>query len=67
MVLATLPIAYYSEVYNNRKIPLLAGLFALICSQVMFMEARVYWLMVLARFLQGASSAVIWTVGLALL
>jgi MFS transporter, DHA1 family, solute carrier family 18 (vesicular amine transporter), member 1/2 len=67
MVLTTLPIAYYSEVYHNRKIPLLAGLVALICSQVMFMEAHAYWLMVLARFVQGASSAVIWTVGLALL
>jgi MFS transporter, DHA1 family, solute carrier family 18 (vesicular amine transporter), member 1/2 len=67
LVLATLPIAYYSEVYHNRKIPLLAGLVALIGSQIMFMEAPAYWLMVFARFLQGISSAVVWTVGLALL
>jgi DHA1 family solute carrier family 18 vesicular amine transporter 1/2 len=31
------------------------------------MEAPTYWLMILARFLQGVSSTVIWTVGLALL
>lgn len=33
----------------------------------MFMEAPVYWVMILARVLQGISSTVIWTVGLALL
>lgn len=33
----------------------------------MFMEAPTYWLMIIARFLQGISSTVIWTVGLALL
>lgn len=67
LVLSTPPIAHFSEVYRNRKIPLLAGLIALIGSQIMFMEAPVYWLMILARLLQGVSSTVIWTVGLALL
>ena len=67
LVLATPPIAHYSEVYRNRKIPLLIGLAALIGSQVMFMEAPAYWVMILARSLQGVSSAVIWSVGLALL
>ena len=60
-------MAHFSEVYRNRKTPLLAGLIALIGAQIMFMEAPAYWLMVLARFLQGVSSTVIWTVGLALL
>ena len=67
MVLATPPVAHFSEVYRNRKIPLLTGLIALVGSQIMFMEAPTYWLMILARFLQGVSSTVIWTVGLALL
>ena len=67
LVLSTPPVAHYSEVYRNRKIPLLTGLIALVGSQIMFMEAPVYWLMILARFLQGVSSTVIWTVGLALL
>ena len=60
-------MAHYSEVYRNRKIPLFAGLAALAGSQVMFMEAPGYWLMILARLLQGVSATVIWTVGLALL
>ena len=67
LVLSTPPIAHYSEVYRNRKVPLLAGLVALIGSQIMFMEAPTYWLMIIARFLQGVSSTVIWTIGLALL
>lgn len=67
MVLTTPPIAYYSEVYRSRKVPILIGLVALIASQVMFMEAPAYWLMALARILQGLSSTVMWTVGLALL
>jgi len=67
MVLSIPPVAHYSEVCRNRKILLLAGLIALVGSQIMFMEARVYWLMILARFLQGVSSTVIWTLGLAIL
>lgn len=31
------------------------------------MEAPTYWLMVLARIIQGISSSIIWVVGLALL
>ena len=67
LVLSTPLIAHFSEVYRNRKIPLLTGLIALVGSQIMFMEAPVYWLMILARLLQGISSTVTWTVGLALL
>jgi DHA1 family solute carrier family 18 vesicular amine transporter 1/2 len=67
LVLTTPLIAHYSEVYRNRKIPLIAGLVSLAVSQIMFMEAPAYWLMVLARVLQGLSATVIWTVGLALL
>jgi DHA1 family solute carrier family 18 vesicular amine transporter 1/2 len=66
-VVSTPPVAHFSEAYHNRKVPLLAGLVALVGAQIMFMEAPAYWLMILARFLQGVSSTVIWTVGLALL
>jgi MFS family permease len=65
--LSTPLLAHYSEVYHDRKIPLLGGLVALLGSQVMFMEAPAYWVMVLARSLQGVSSAVVWTIGLSLL
>jgi len=47
--------------------PLLGGLVGLAGAQIMFMFAPTYWLMVIARILQGISSTVVWTVGLALL
>ena len=66
-MVATPPVAHYSEVYRNRKIPLLASFVALAGSQVILMEAPAYWPMVLARCLQGLNATIIWTVGLALL
>ncbi|KAL6300266.1 major facilitator superfamily domain-containing protein [Sparassis latifolia] len=63
----TPPIALFSERYKSRKTPLIIGLFALVGAQIMLMEAPKYWVMVLARILQGMSSSVVWVVGLALL
>lgn len=65
--IATIPIALYSEKFNARKYPMVAGTIILVGSQIMFMEAPVYWLMCLARVLQGLGSTMIWVVGLALL
>jgi predicted MFS family arabinose efflux permease len=56
-----------SEKYSARRLPLVAGLVLLTGSQVMFMEAPTYWVMCLARVLQGISSSMVWIVGLALL
>ncbi len=56
-----------SEKYNNRTYPLIAGQLILIGSQIMLMEAPKYWVMIIARILQGVSSSMIWVVGLALL
>ncbi|KAI0047648.1 MFS general substrate transporter [Auriscalpium vulgare] len=67
LVISTPPIAWVSERYNSRKGPLMMGLLALVGSQVMLMEAPTYWVMVVARVLQGVSSSVVWVVGLALL
>ncbi|KAI0762569.1 MFS general substrate transporter [Fomes fomentarius] len=66
LVVSTPPIAYLSERYKNRKIPLLCGQVALIGSQIMLMEAPMFWVMTLARVAQGISASVIWVVGLAL-
>ena len=63
----TPPIAFLTEHYENRRIPLIVGQTALIGAQIMLMEAPAYWLMVVARITQGISSAVVWTVALALL
>lgn len=57
----------FSERYDVRRMPLIIGLVALLGSQVMLMEAPNYWVMVLARILQGVSSSMVWIVGLALL
>ncbi|KZV61838.1 MFS general substrate transporter [Peniophora sp. CONT] len=67
LVLSTPPIAWASERYKSRQIPLIAGLLALAGSQIMLMEAPSYWVMALARALQGISSSVVWIVALALL
>ena len=64
---ATPVIATLSEKYNSRKYPLLIGQLTLIGSQILLMEAKAYWVMIIARLIQGISSAVIWVVGLALL
>lgn len=47
--------------------PLIFGLLALTGSQIMLMEAPSYWVMALARVIQGISSSAVWIVGLALL
>jgi predicted MFS family arabinose efflux permease len=46
---------------------MLVGIVILIGSQVMLMEAPVYWLMCFARVLQGIGSSFVWVAGLALL
>ncbi|THH30179.1 hypothetical protein EUX98_g4004 [Antrodiella citrinella] len=67
LVATTPPIAFLSERYINRQHPLLLGQVFLMGSQVLLMEAPTYWVMILARVLQGISSSVIWVVGLAML
>ncbi|SJL13831.1 uncharacterized protein ARMOST_17279 [Armillaria ostoyae] len=67
LAIAIIPVAVWSEKYDARKLPLVAGVFILIGSQIMFMEAPAYWLMCFARTLQGVGSTMVWVVGLALL
>jgi hypothetical protein len=43
------------------------GLLALSGSQILLMESGKYWIMAIARVLQGISAAVVWTAGLALM
>lgn len=51
----------------GRKTPLLWGLIGLIASTLMFAIAHTFWLLVVARALQGIAAAMTWTAGLALL
>ncbi|KAJ7748535.1 major facilitator superfamily domain-containing protein [Mycena maculata] len=67
LVLSTIPIAMFTERYNVRRSPLIAGLIVIIGSQIMLMEAPNYAVMCAARVLQGIGDSIIWVVGLALL
>ncbi|KAK0189512.1 MFS general substrate transporter [Armillaria mellea] len=55
-IMASLPIAIWSEARNTRKFPYVAGILIVIISQVIFMEAPSYWVMCLARCLHGMGS-----------
>jgi len=59
--------AWISERYKTRRLPMLAGIVGLIGSTIMFMLAPNYAVLVVARVLQGLASAIIWTVGVALI
>ncbi|KZP00783.1 MFS general substrate transporter [Calocera viscosa TUFC12733] len=65
--IGTVLAAWISERYNTRRLPMLAGMVALIGSIIMFMLAPTYAVLVVARVLQGLASAIIWTVGVALI
>ncbi|TFK57595.1 MFS general substrate transporter [Heliocybe sulcata] len=67
LVISTPPIVMLCERYNTRQMPFVLGMLFLIGSQVLLMEAPTYWVMCLARIIQGVSSSVVWVVGLALL
>lgn len=66
LVVSTIPIAILSEKYETRAWPLNIGMLLLIGSQIMLMFAPVYWVMCVARVLQGIASSTVWIVGLAL-
>ncbi|OXG80543.1 hypothetical protein C348_03667 [Cryptococcus neoformans Gb118] len=65
--LCTLPVAYFFHKYPFRRIPLIVAVIVLELSLILFMLATPYWAMVISRFLQGASSTVVWSVGFALI
>ncbi|ODO00821.1 hypothetical protein L198_03148 [Cryptococcus wingfieldii CBS 7118] len=63
----TFPIAYFFHRHPYRRAPLVAAVIILELSLVLFMLAKPYWTMVVSRFLQGAASTVVWSVGFALI
>ena len=66
LLLATFPVAILTDRYG-RKAPMLWGLVGLAVTTLVFAFSTQYWLLVLARFLQGASGAATWLPGMALL
>ncbi|EFW99181.1 major facilitator superfamily transporter amine [Grosmannia clavigera kw1407] len=60
-------VGMYADHTSSRRLPLLMGLVALAGATVMLCVGRSIGLFVAGRLMQGASAAVVWSVGLALL
>lgn len=61
ILICTLPVAYFFHKYPFRRIPLVIAVIVLELALVLFMLANPFWAMVVSRFLQGASSTVVWS------
>ncbi len=66
LLAVTLPLGALADRVGRRR-PMLLGLFGLGATTLLFVFAKSYWLLVLARALQGAAGAATWIPGLALL
>ncbi|WWD20223.1 hypothetical protein CI109_104699 [Kwoniella shandongensis] len=67
ILVCTLPVAWFFHKYPYRRNPLVGAILVLQGSLVLFMLAKPYWVMVVSRFLQGAASTIVWSVGFALI
>lgn len=56
-----------SDKFQNRKIPMLAGLLGLLIATALFPFAVEYWQLALARVAQGVSSGATWSIGLSMI
>lgn len=63
----TFPVAFFFHRYPFRRGPLIVAVVIMEGSFLMFMLANPYWCMIISRFIQGACSCVVWSVGLALI
>ncbi len=66
LLLATFPVAIITDRYGRRA-PMLWGLAGLAATTLVFAVSKQYWLLVLARFLQGIAGSATWLPGMALL
>ena len=66
LLLATFPVALVTDRFGRRR-PMLWGLAGLGVTTLVFAFSHQYWLLVLARGLQGVSGAATWLPGMALL
>ena len=63
----SLVVGIFADLGSSRKLSFLTGLIALLIATTMLFLGQSVAIIALARVLQGASAAVVWTVGLALL
>ena len=63
------PIAGFlaDRLFSSRKLPFLLGLILCLLSTILLALGRSVAVLAIARFLQGASGGVVWTIGLAIL
>ena len=66
LLAATFPVALLTDRYGRRA-PMLWGLAGLGITTLVFAVSKQFWLLVLARFLQGAAGSATWLPGMALL
>ena len=66
LLAATLPVGRLTDRHGRRAV-MLVGLLGLGATTLLFAFAKAYWLLVLARALQGAAGAATWLPGMALL
>ncbi|KAI8985125.1 major facilitator superfamily domain-containing protein [Pilobolus umbonatus] len=67
LLIATPIFAILSDRYQNRRYPMIGGMFGLVVSTVSFAYADTYALLVIARVAQGVAGGASWTIGLGLL
>ena len=66
--LITAPIcAFYVDHYHSRRVPWFIGLAGIVAGNVLFGVGNSFGLLLASRLLQGAASAILYTVGLAVL
>ncbi|PNY29030.1 MFS-type transporter [Tolypocladium capitatum] len=65
-VMFSVPAGWIADSTESRKAPFLAGLAALLVATTVFAFGQTMAALVIARFLQGVSAAVVWTSGLAM-
>lgn len=66
LLAATLPLGRLTDRYGRRSV-MLIGLLGLGATTLLFTFAKAYWLLVVARALQGVAGAATWLPGMALL
>jgi multidrug resistance protein len=60
-------ISYFSDRFHNRKLPMLLGLGGLITTTLAFAYTDSFMGLAVARFGQGVSAGISWTIGLAMI
>ncbi|OTA83149.1 hypothetical protein M434DRAFT_84084 [Hypoxylon sp. CO27-5] len=66
-VVSSVPAGWIADRIDSRQAPFLSGLAALLAASIMLALGQSVAVIFVARFLQGVSAAVVWTIGLAMI